>query len=104
MKKRQAETALEMVVSHDSPAPKKVRVDEHPESQEHSNGSISISNAPARMNGHHLSNDVGKGPDDVAAADQPEEGVSEEALPGSEEDEDTSAYTSTTRQSAPLEG
>ena len=103
MAKRHAEDSLESVALRGSPAPKKVRVDELPDSPERSNGSISISNAPAQINGDDIQSDEGKGLDILAAADQEEEEL-EEAVVGSDEDEDVSVYTSTARQSAPLEG
>ena len=103
MAKRHAEDSLEAIALRNSPAPKKVRVEETPDSPEGSNGSIPISNAPARIKGYNIQHDEARGLDMLAAADQEEEEL-EEAISESEEEEDASAYTSTARQSAPLEG
>ena len=103
MAKRQAEESLEAVASRSSPAPKKVRVDDIPKPLEYSGHSKSNLYAPARLNGHNFQDDKRKGLNVLAAADHKGEELGEAVL-GLDEDEEASAYTSSARQTAPLEG
>ena len=103
MTKRQAEEPLDVVASRYSPAPKKVRVEDLPEPDVQSNGSNDTLNKPARTNGHAVEHEEYKGLNILAAADQEEEEL-EEATSSQDEAGDASAYTSTARQNAPLEG
>lgn len=99
MGKRQAEEPLEDVVTSDSPASKKARVDDPPIKLGEQNGAH-------HMNGHNGEEDEGAGKYVLATADQ-EEGEPEEAASMIDEvkgEDEQSAYSATTRQQAPLEG
>ena len=96
MAKRAAEESLEEVAAFDSPASKKTKMD----SLVSTKGNVSV--AP---NGHAREEDERNGADILAAADQEREEMEEAILPeDDEEGMEESAYTSVSRQEAPLDG
>lgn len=84
MAKRQAEHSLAQLAAHDSPLPKKARVDKpsHPEHDAYANGVEPSANTSPTNNAHE--NEA----DSLVLADQ----------------EDESAYSAASRQNAPLDG
>ena len=103
MVKRQAEESLEDVLAADSPASKKVRVDDFPDLHRHTNGSSRLPGRSILKNGEQREEDERNGNDVLAAADQEEEELEEGADEIVEQDE-KSAYSVASRQQAPTEG
>ena len=107
MAKRQAEEALEDVVAKDSPASKKARVGDFPEPPLKTNRvRPTPAVAPTTSNGHRSEADKTTGDDILAPADHEYE-LREEAAVLTDPDEvqdEESAYSTTSRQAAPLEG
>ena len=105
MTKRQAEESLENVVSRDSPALKKPRVDDLPErSKQLSNSNLPT--APVFANVHRRE-DGEKGMDGTSEVAKAEGEELEEARSLAEADEleeEQSAYSAASRQTAPLDG
>ncbi|KAL9591095.1 MAG: hypothetical protein Q9203_000094 [Teloschistes exilis] len=119
MTKRPAEDSLEEVASKDSPLSKKARVTGFPKVQEQPNG-VSTPARPKPVNGHRSDDGVGNGYSVPSVVDQAEdeEKDEEEEKEGArqipqrseaqqvddEGDDDLSAFTATSRQTAPTEG
>ncbi len=106
MAKRPAEEALGDIVARDSPSSKKARVGFSGEHFQRSNGVSPIpASAPTASNGHRPEVDERDGNNILAAADYEGEELKEDALLGDpEEEENESAFSTTSRQAAPLEG
>lgn len=104
MVKRQAEESLEEVVAADSPVSKKARVDIIP-GFSHANGSTHVPEALITMNGEQREGDEGNSKNILAAMYQGEEELEEVSFHiGENNDEDEhSAYFTTSRQQAPTE-
>ncbi|KAI4086838.1 MAG: hypothetical protein LQ344_007239 [Seirophora lacunosa] len=109
MGKRQAEELLEDVVAVDSPLSKKARVEDFPAHEPQLNGyNHSISPAPVNGYGHKDKSRNGSGIS-VAAQQQEQDPGEAAPLPQSPqaedgEDEEQSAYSTVSRQTAPTEG
>ncbi len=106
MGKRQAEESLEEVVAQDSPASKKARVDDFPNTRAHTNGFSSAHAVPTPTNGELRDLEERADNDILAAADQNEEDLDKAGSPTEDEEAegDQSAYSATSRQQAPTEG
>ena len=102
MVKRQAEESLEEVLAADSPASKKARVNDVP-GLRHTNGSSHVIGRSVLVNGEQREKDERTGNDILAAADQIGEELEEAAGERDDQDE-TSAFSVTSRQQAPTEG
>ncbi|KAI9818136.1 MAG: hypothetical protein M1827_000761 [Pycnora praestabilis] len=106
MAKRQAEEPLENVVAQNSPAMKKARIEDVMDESIIKNGNSLSASALGKVIRTPFVQDERNGYDILAAADIEEEELDEAA--GSSElldlDEDKSALTASTRQTAPLEG
>ena len=102
MVKRHAEDSLEDILA-DSPASKKIRVNDVPDLHRQTNGSSHIPGRSVLVNGEQREEDERNGNDILAAADQEEE-ESEEAAAEPVDQDDKSAYSVTSRQQAPTEG
>ncbi|KAL8831064.1 MAG: hypothetical protein Q9191_001076 [Dirinaria sp. TL-2023a] len=107
MAKRHADEPLENVVARNSPASKKVRVDEPFDIAVTANGYGAIpGTAQVSTNGHRPEAGGRSGGSILAAAVDEEEEL-EQAVPSPDQDEareDESAYSTISRQTAPLEG
>lgn len=103
MVKRQAEESLEDVLTADSPASKKARVDDLPYLHRQTNGSSHVLGRSVLVDGEVREEDERNGDDVLAAADQEEEELEEAAGEPVDQDE-KSAYSVTSRQQAPTEG
>ena len=103
MVKRQAEESLEDVVAVDSPASKKARVDDLADSHSHTNGSSHLLGKTVLVNGELREGDGSNGNGILAAADELQEKLQESGSLLADQDE-TSAYSVTSRQQAPTEG
>lgn len=106
MAKRQAEESLDSLEALNSPASKKARVDDLPQRSPKSNG-FSLHPTPSLIsNGHQPEDDERDGNNILAVADQEgeelEQAVSPVAL--NELQEEQSAYSAASRQTAPLDG
>lgn len=106
MAKRQAEESLDSLEARNSPASKKARVDDLPQRSPKSNG-FSLHPTPSLIsNGHQPEDDERDGNNILAVADQEgeelEQAVSPVAL--NELQEEQSAYSAASRQTAPLDG
>ncbi len=106
MAKRTAEDALDDVSPIDSPASKKARIANAYQAHAPTNGNLSTASSPVIANGHNHGQDERNGDDILDAADQREEGLEEAApVPVSPSvDEEQSALTAPSRQTAPVEG
>lgn len=103
MVKRQAEQSLEDTLAADSPASKKVRVDNVLDLRRQTNGSSHVLEASLLADGEQREENERNGNDIMAAVDQEEEELGEAA--GEHVDqEEKSAYSVTSRQQAPTEG
>ena len=98
MVKRHAEAPLEELVAQDSPASKKARVDDLHARHGQRNGS-----APSPVNGKLSKKDERSSSDRLAAAGHVNE-TREEAASPVEDTEEHSAYSTISRQQAPLDG
>ena len=103
MAKRQAEGPLEDVLAIDSPASKKARVDDVPESHRHTNGTSHVLGRSAFLEENEREEDERNGNGLLAAADRKQEELEEAAGEPDDQDE-TSAYSVAPRQQAPTEG
>ncbi|KAL9013214.1 MAG: hypothetical protein Q9173_002071 [Seirophora scorigena] len=109
MGKRQAEEPLEDVVVVDSPLSKKARVEDFPAQEPQRNG-YNHSILPAPVNGYGQKNESRNGDGISVTAQQQEQDPGETApshqSPQAEdgEDEEQSAYSTISRQTAPTEG
>ncbi|MCJ1261402.1 hypothetical protein MMC22_001266 [Lobaria immixta] len=106
MAKRQAEESLDSLEARNSPASKKARVDDLSQRSPKSNG-FSLHPTPSLIsNGHQPEDDERDGNNILAVADQEgeelEQAVSPVAL--NELQEEQSAYSAASRQTAPLDG
>lgn len=106
MAKRQADESLEDAVAHDSPATKKARVDELPDAIRETNGFNSLPSSPLTANGHEHKEDEKNPGKPLAKLEQIGE-RHEKALspaPSIDSQEEQSAYSAASRQTAPLDG
>jgi len=104
MAKRPAEEALEDIAATDSPSSKKARGLISEEPIRITNGvSLVPTSAPTASNGHRSEVDERDGNNVLAAADYEKEELEEDAFPAEEENEE-SAFSTTSRQAAPVEG
>lgn len=107
MAKRLAEEPLEDVVARDSPASKKARVDDFPERSNQSKDStpppprLSFTNGLKHVGGERSEHGILKAAIDKNGEEQ-EEAVS--SAESNEIQEEQSAYSASTRQTAPLDG
>ena len=98
MGKRQAEEALEDVALKSSPSSKRARVEEIPEPPEKANGISPVpAVAPSALNGNHFERDA----EDSEEEDPPGGAAS---VDQSQDQAEESAYSTSSRQAAPLEG
>lgn len=107
MAKRPAEEALGDIAARDSPSSKKARVELSGEPPQRTNGvSPTPASAPTTSNGHRPEVDKRDGSTILAAANSEWEEGGEDALPQDlqEEENEESAFSTTSRQAAPLEG
>lgn len=107
MSKRRAQESLEDGISEGSPATKKARLDYELKIHKPVNGFSTVPAAPAPTNGHQREDEERNGNNILAAADAEEEEELEEAASTTssyELGEEQSAYSTASRQAAPLEG
>lgn len=107
MAKRPAEEPLEEMVARDSPSSKRARVELSGETLRRTNGvSLIPASAPTASNGHRPEVDKRDGNNILAAVDSVGKELKEDALRGDPENEENeeSAFSTTSRQAAPLEG
>ena len=101
MTKRRAEDLLEESVDAESPASKKSKITD-PTSLP-----TTLTNGTLRINGHDRLKDEREGHDILAAADEEEEELEEgaaEPLDKDEDEDEVSAFSTSKRQKAPVEG
>ena len=106
MAKRQAEELLESLEARDSPASKKARVGDLPQESPKSNGFSPPPNPSSISNGNQREDEERDGNDVLAAADLEDEELEQAVSPveSNELQEEQSAYSAASRQTAPLDG
>lgn len=106
MAKRQAEESLDSLEARNSPASKKARVDDLPQRSPKSNGFSLPPNPSFVSNGHQREDDERDGNNILAVADQEGEELDQAVSPVAlnELQEEQSAYSAASRQTAPLDG
>lgn len=106
MAKRQAEELLESLEARDSPALKKARVGDLPQESPKSNGFSPPPNPSSLSNGHQREDEERDGNDVLVAADLGGEVLEQAVSPveSNELQEEQSAYSAASRQTAPLDG
>lgn len=108
MAKRQAEETLEDVVAQDSPASKKARVDDLPQRTKHTKGDRPPPDGHILTNGRRNAKEEASSNTVLEAVDQEEEEEEDEDehlnKPLNGQQDEQSAYSASSRQTAPLDG